>query len=314
MAWNGSDSVGSESHADRGRVTSTKSPQKKIAAADSSKRPYQRGLLAGIVIVILGGATVWWFVGGRGVARPAADDGEGTRRPTTIAVAKPQIATNAASTIPVKAGKKAEIRKLPNGQIMKYVDGKKAWMFPRDDYHGPVYTSGVHRVKPLEDITFKNQADRKIAALLLVEPGETLDPPYYDKTFTRAFLRSLNEPELPTSEHTDEQKELIRAVAEVKGDLKARYDAGEDIMQVLCDAQENLRQLGAHKEELEAQVHQYAKDGEASAEDVEMYVEAANLMLEKRGLPKMKITGFIKHQFRVKANQAKANQTKDTTK
>lgn len=184
---------------------------------------------------------------------------------------------------------------------MKYVNGQKAWMFPRDDYHGPVMTTGVHRVQSLAERTFKYNSDLEIAALLLARPGSmAIGNPDYDRWFTRDFLRSFNDPALPSHEDTDEQKELKRAVAEVKGDLKARYDAGEDLAKIMSDARKELRELSAYKEELEEQVKRLSKDEKATAEDIEDCITAANKMLEERGLPPLKQKGFLKHQINLR--------------
>lgn len=291
MAWNGSNDI----------EGSKAKPSTKTKARKPSPL---RGIVAGALVVALAvGAYFAFFSTQEKPQGPKTVEG---KKPTAIKEVVPAKA-GTPEVAPSAPKKVVEIKKLENGKIMKYVDGKPAWMYPRKDYHGPVHTGGVERVQSIEDLTFRHPVDRRIASLLLIEPGEMLDEPYYDKTFTRAFLRTLDDPEIPLETDTPEQRELKRAVAGVKGELKARYDAGEDIMQVLCDAQEELRQLGAYKEELAEEVRKYAKDGSVSAEDVQMYVDAANKMLEKRGLTPMKVTGFIKHQIRVKAKMENAN-------
>lgn len=273
----------------------------------TTKKPSPiRGLIAGGAVVAL--AVVAYFVFFAGSEKPQ-NDATGTRS-AKIRDVKPAAApTNA---VPAKPKSNVEIRKVGDGKIMKYVNGKPAWMYPRDDYHGPVFTSGVHRVKTLEERTFKNGADRRIARMLRIRPGEALiGESHYDPTFVKHFLKSFQEPEIPMPGDTEQQKELKRAVAEVKGELKARYDAGEDVMKILNDERENLRQLGAYKQELEKQVQDLSKDGSVSAKDIEDLVAAANQMLEKRGAQPIKITGFLKHQIRIKS---KAAENKGTEK
>lgn len=290
MSWNGSGGAAA--------------PQKPKAKA---KKPSPvRGLVAGAVIVAA--VVGCYFAFFSGSAKPQKE--VVVKEPTKIKEVTP-VAAPKAKEVPDKPQKVVEIRKVGDGKIMKYVNGKPAWMYPRDDYHGPVFTSGVHRVKTIEELTFKNLADRHIAGLLMIEPGDTIvGEAHYDPTFVKHFLKSFQEPEVPMPGDTEEQKELKRAVAEVKGELKARYDAGEDVMKILNDERENLRQLGAYKQELEQQVRQLSKDGNVSAKDIEDFVAAANQMLEKRGVKPMKINGFLKHQIRIKnkAAESKGNE------
>ena len=184
---------------------------------------------------------------------------------------------------------------------MKYVNGRQAWIFPRDDYKGLVVTSGVHRVKTLAEKTFKHESDLQIAAILLARPGSmAIGNPDYDRWFTKDFLKSYNNPALPMPGDTDEQKELKRAVAEVKGDLKSRYEAGEDLAKIMNDARNELRELGAYKDQLEEQVRQISKDPAQSEKDIEDCVAAANKMLEERGLPPLRQKGFFIHQMKLR--------------
>lgn len=258
-----------------------------------------KGITAGLVVVVLGAAVAWLFWSGGETRQDAASTKERGR----IKEVKPAVApTNPA---PKKAEKKVEIKKLPDGKIMKYVDGKEAWMFPRQDYHGPIHTTRVHHVETIEEKCFKNKADRQIASLLMIRPGSSIvGNPRYEDTFVRDFLASFDNPAIPMPGDTDEEKELKRAVAEVKGDLKAKYDAGEDIAQIMIDTRKKLRELNTYKRELEAQLHNQVKDGTLSAADIEDYVTAANQMLSDRGIEPIKINGFIKHQIKLR-NKAK---------
>ena len=227
------------------------------------------------------------------------------KKPTGIKEVKP--ATAPTNALPEKPKKVVEYRKLEDGKIMKYVNGWKAWMYPREDYHGPIHTTRVAYVETIEDKTFKHAADREIASLLLIEPGDiVMGGPDYQRTFVRDFLKTYENPFIPEPGDTPEQKELKLAVAEVKGELKARYEAGEDIAKVMQDAREQLRQLSVYKYELQQEVNKYARTDALSAEDVEDFVKAANKMLEDRGVKPMAMNGFLKHQCKVLKKRAEA--------
>lgn len=279
MSWNGSGQKGV-------------APAKPKVAA---KKPSPvRGIVAGLLVVAV--SAVAYFAFFSGSEKPVE---KAEKKPAKIKEVKPAAApTNAA---PAKPEKVVEIRKVGDGKIMKYVNGKPAWMYPRQDYHGPVHTSGQHRVLSTLSKTFKNCADIQIASLLTRRPGDMcIGDPQYERNFVREFLRSFKNPAIPEPGDTEEQKELKRAVAEVKGDLKARYDAGEDIAKIMRDADNELRQLGAYRKELEAQVDELARKPDVTAEDIEDYVTAANKMLESRGIQPMAIRGFLKHQIKLR--------------
>lgn len=266
----------------------------------TAKKPSPiRGLVAGGLVIVL--AAVAYFAFFSGSEKPQVE-AEG-KKPSKIKEVNPAAApTNA---IPEKPKKVVEIRKLGNGKLMKYVDGKEAWMFPRDDYHGPIITTRVNRVETLAEKTFKHSADRQIASLIMHRPGDKISgSPDYKGSFVRNFLKSYENPFMIEPGDTPEQKELKKAVAEVKGDLKARYEAGEDIAQLMIDTRKNLRELASYKREIEKEVTRLSREEGTTAADVEDFVKAANKMLEDRGIHPMGISGLLKHQINIlKAKQ-----------
>lgn len=275
--WNGSANTGKAAE-----------PPKSAKKAPSALR----GVIAGAAVV--GIAAVIAFFAFSKAEKPKAT---AEKKAAAIREVKPAAAPKAEEAKPEK---KIEFKKLGNGKIMKYVNGKEAWMFPREDYHGPVHTTRVVRVESLEEKTFKHAADRQIASLLTIRPGSKIvGGPDYRRTFVRDFLRSYEQPFIVEPGDTEEQKELKKAVAEVKGDLKARYDAGEDIAQIMIDTRDNLRQLATYKRELEAEVNKLAREENTTSADIEDFVKAANKMLEGRGIQPMGINGFLKHQIKV---------------
>ena len=263
-----------------------------------------KGLIAGAVAV-LGAAVAAWWLWPEGEAR---QDAASTKR-GLIKEQKPAIAqTNAVA----KLTRAIEYRKLEDGRIMKYVDGNAAWMFPRQDYHGPVHTSGLSRVVSIEQKTFKHTTDRQIASLILMRPGGSVfGNPRYGADFVERFLKSFDNPAIPEPGDSEEQKELKHAVAEVKAELKSRYDAGEDIVQILKDTRNELRELSAYRKELEQHVRDFSKDGKLSAEDIEDCINAANQMLQSRGIEPMKVRGFLKYQLMLRKNKGKEGVTNE---
>ena len=260
-----------------------------------------KGILAGLVVCVLALGVLYFL---RDAEKPAAKKAE--KKPTVIKEVTPAVApTNA---VPAKPKVNVEIRKLEDGRIMKYVNGKKAWMFPREDYHGPIHTTKVSHVETLAEKTFKNYADRHIASLLTIRPGSVvIGTPDYKRFFVEEFLKSYKDPFIIEPGDTPEQKELKKAVAEVKGDLMARHKAGEDIAQVMIDTRNELRNLAAFKREIDEQVRKFAFEKGTTSEELESFVQQTDKMLEGRGIKPNGIRGMLKRQLEIMRARESSN-------
>lgn len=290
MAWNGSDNTGSV-------------PAKPAGSKSAASGSVTKVLLAAAVVAALCAAVVVCFLlrdSGKPVPKAPEKPSSGK-----IAEVAPIVVTNRVPVAPKEEGKKVEIRKLEDGRFMKYVDGKEAWMYPRRSIDPPARTNGQNRVLSIEQRIFKYRSDMEIAGLLMAQPGDmSIGDPEYDKFFKQDFLKSLVDPAFPREGDTEEERELKKAVTEVKAELKERYDAGEDLAKIMYDARKELRELGAYKQELEEEVRKRAKDGSLSAEDIEDLVDAANVMLESRGIAPIRKGGFLRHQLKLRNRNA----------
>lgn len=154
--------------------------------------------------------------------------------------------------------------------------------------------------RPLEEQVFSNSADQKIAALLLLKPGEMLvgDPStLFGRGFVRAFLKSIETPIIVEEGDDEVTAELKRAVRESKIEIKARYDAGEDIGELMSKECQELQALGLYREELKDQVAKFARDKSLSEDDMKDFVAAANRMLEERGGQPLQMPRFAARRF-----------------
>jgi len=256
-----------------------------------------KGLLAGGLVVVLAGAAVWFFMGQDPVEKKTPEP----RKSSAIKSVTPAAAPKAVQEEPKKP--KIEIRKLENGLLMKYRDGKPAWLYPRQPPTAVVITNSPTPSR--EEKIFHNPAEAQIAMLLNIEPGEGLVGDS-DSMFGRAFRRYLDksfvEPTLVMHDDPEDVKELKRAVNDVKAELKQRMDAGEDPCKILAETRDDLRQLGAYRQELEAEVRKIAKENkELTPAELEDYVSAANKMLEERGAKKIALPKFFMRQAQMRA-------------
>lgn len=247
-----------------------------------------KGLLAGAVVIV-GAAVAWWlFVsdsGGRGTTRPVKG-----MKPALIKETAPQSSTNrvvvkkVVKEGPDKSARPTRVGEKVNGYVM----------LPDGTIHK--MTGTAHSVTAMQDPSqiFDNGAENEIAALITMEPGEVIVGGPDRETFTAEFLKSTAVPIIVKSDDPEEVKALKRAVNEVKADLKAAHDRGEDIVAIVEKTYDDFQRLAQYKEDLFNEVNDYSQKEEVTDEDVKDYLAAANKLLEEKGIAPLDDTAFIR--------------------
>ena len=174
--------------------------------------------------------------------------------------------------------------KLPSGKI-HYIRGE--------------VTNNVAASAPKEWFeVFDHHCENEIALYLTMEPGETLvGTPVYRGRFVKEFLKSLETPIVASPEDSQEVKDLKRAVTETKIELKAAYDRGEDIEQIMLDTRSQLQDLSAYKHALETDMKAMVKDKAESYEDIDDFIAAANHLLAEKGIAPMKLNPIARKRL-----------------
>ena len=132
---------------------------------------------------------------------------------------------------------------------------------------------------------FKHSAENTIAALLSIKAGDTIiGEPDYQGSFAESLRRSLQEDIKIEETDTPEQVELKRAGIEAKQELKKVMDRGEDVEQIILDSRRECQELARAKQMMMADVYDFVDKDAVTKEDVETYVEAANMLLESKGI------------------------------
>lgn len=151
---------------------------------------------------------------------------------------------------------------------------------------------------------FDHFCENEIACLLSLNPGDTIvgDPPYRGRLIDD-FINSLKHPIIVKDDDSEHDKALKRAVIATKIDLKEAMDRGENIETILLEARAECRRLAEYKRFLQLEVRQKVKDGELSSEDFRDYVDAANLMLEEKGIAPLKLSPIMKRKLILDANK-----------
>ena len=261
----------------------------KSAASSRGASGRIRGIVAGL-IVILGAVCAWWFLM-RETPKPVEPEAPAkkiVKAPTTLPtpVAKPQTEAPV-----VEAPKPPERRKrfyeqpTTNGLTEAQIRIWKVKNRPP-----PGITNNTSRTEaPPKYAIFKHRSENTIAAYLSLTPGQTLvGSPHYDKKFVKDFLDSLDEPIVIKPEDDEETVALKQGMIATKADLKALYDKGEDIGKVLEETHEELRQLSQYKMQIESILKESIRSGELTASELELAIEAANKMLDEKGIAPMK--------------------------
>jgi len=285
VSWNGSDSgsnnkVGSAPRADRKPAPS-----------------FKKGIIAGLIVIIGAGLAAWW-IGRPGTSAPTKEKKTATKQ---IAEVKPQIVTQAVEVAeqkveepkpvdpkarPTKIGETVNgYIKLPSGRLHK-VSGVVT------------YNAAESQPKGRYEI-FDYHCENEMAGLLSMEPGQSIvGTPRYNGRFTKEFLKSLETPIVINEDDSEEDKELKRNVREAKIELKAAYDRGEDIEQIMLDSRKEMQQLAQYKAELNQQLREMAKENpDMTTADMETMVEAANKMLEEKGIAPMNFGPLTKRKM-----------------
>lgn len=157
----------------------------------------------------------------------------------------------------------------------------------------------------IADKTFKYNAERQIAHLLLVELGEGMlgsgEDLYSD--FDKEFKESLKDEIVFDEEDTPEQRELKEALIDIRKELIERMNNGEDLSHVMLETRKQLQEMALYKEELQEEVEKLRRDGNLSKQDRLELLEAANKMLEDRGIQPFLIPSSLQRLIDIRESQ-----------
>ena len=132
---------------------------------------------------------------------------------------------------------------------------------------------------------FKHSAENTLAGLLSMKAGDILvGEPDYQGSFAESLRRSMEDPIKIEETDTPEEVEVKQAVIEAKEALKAAMERGEDVEKIIVDARRECQDLARAKQIMMADVYHFVDKKAVTQEDVETFVEAANKLLESKGI------------------------------
>jgi len=163
------------------------------------------------------------------------------------------------------------------------------------------WTNDSSKIEQPEYATFDFRSEKEIICLLTVEPGDMLlGDGNYGPEFERDFLESLTHPIIVTKDDTPEQAEWKKMMVETKIDLKARMDAGESISEIMSATRKEYQRLAEMKDFLADEIRSLKSKEGVTVQDIETSIEAANKILESRGVSKLKISPVMRKMLMCK--------------
>lgn len=216
---------------------------------------------------------------------------------------KPSSAAAAPAVVKVKEEKPKE---RPPQRVGELRDGYR--LLPDGTLHRVLgIVTNTPPKMSLADKTFTHSADVELGNLLMVEPGDDLlgSAEGMYRGFGKELDEALEEPIKYDKDDTDLQRELKDGVNELRAELKARRDAGENIEKIMEDTWNQLKELSLYRQELEDQVRQLSTD-DLTQKDYENLISAANQMLSDRGIKPLEMPSTLKRTLRLRQIQEQA--------
>ena len=289
MAWNGSDG---------------KSKKREDIRKECGGRFSVSFAFLILLVLIIVGSFAWW----RSARVGAVTDSPRNKlisnhapitevKPATVVV----VETNAPEMIVSR-------ERLPPGT-------KRTVVWKRPDNWDQLTRAQKTRVQPVARVIkpigwddrrlFSQSSDRRIERLMRVKPGQLiLGTLTYNEKFVSDFLESLKTPIVFDEEDTEDDRAIKQAVIDARSDLKAAYDRGEDIVEIMNKTEKELHELATYRIDLRRLISEYRKSGEHSENDVKDYINAANIILRDNGMEPLRLgeLWFRKSQYDASAS------------
>lgn len=263
---------------------------------------------AALVVVAVVGIVAWLIMGGEKPLENA--------EPSKVTKTSP-IKTVAPDLTPAKPVVKDEppaMRTNRWGEVVKrkkpetYVDERGILRYKKgngrvpnpDDFKNPIRISTRGNMHE-----FKHPVENEIAALIMAQPGEPLvgEPDY--SNMKHDFVNALIDKIEISEDDSEMDRELKQNVEELKKELAERVKNGEDLIEIFKEARRELRMSADYKQNLNEVVLEQLYDPDISDEDLATTMQAANKMLEDKGIEPISEMRFLKVRKRMLRAQAR---------
>jgi hypothetical protein len=263
---------------------------------------------AALVVVAVVGIVAWLIMGGEKPLEKAEPPKEKKTSPIKT------VAPDLTPAKPVVKDEPPAMRTNRWGEVVKrkkpetYVDERGILRYKKgngrvptpDDFKNPIRISTRGNMHE-----FKHPVENEIAALIMAQPGEPLvgEPDY--SNMKQDFVNALIDKIEITEDDSEMDRELKQNVEELKKELAERVKNGEDIVEIFKEARRELRMSADYKQNLNEVVLEQLYDPDISDEDLAATMQAANKMLEDKGIEPISETRFLKVRKRMLRAQAR---------
>lgn len=256
----------------------------KVKGGGEQRNVHLRGLLAGAIVVLGAAVAAWWLW-------PSNESGGETPPPQTARQIKE--VTPAAAPTNVVAQAKPKIPYWEQESTNGFTEAmQRKWRNVRRPRKEPIKP----HVKKAKYAIFEFRSENLIASVLAAKPGASMiGRPNY-RGINEDFLKSCTVPIIVTADDDEYTRDLKKAMNATKIELKERVEAGEDLGKIIEDSREELRHLAQTKRMIEKEVRTYLKS-DVSPEDLDLYIQSANKLLEKKGLAPLRLGPIAKYKL-----------------
>jgi len=287
MAWNGSTGRGER-------------PQSKPRQPKRSPQ----GLLVAVcgLVVLAGVCIVAWVMSGGETPTQKADG------PSKVKKTPPVVASDTKPAKPVAQEESPGVRTNRWGEVVKrqkpetYVDERGILRYKKgngrvpnpDDFKNPTRISTRGNMHE-----FKHPVENEIAVLIMAQPGEMIvgEPDY--SNMKQDFVNALIDKIEIDEDDSEMDRELKQNVEELKKELAERVKNGEDLVEILKEARRELRMSADYKQNLNDVILEQLYDPSISDDELATAMQAANKMLEAKGIEPIAETRFLKVRKRM---------------
>ena len=271
-------------------------PSRAGGTGDSKRTTARWVAAAALVVVAIGGGVWWWMaregepkktasVQQQGVVKPKGRDGvrpspkvADGKAPAGMAPAAPVNGRDASSTDVAVTNAVAGVKTNRRFRVIRKDAGKKK--------------------------LFHNIADIYISRVVNSKPGNLVVGTLNYDRFEEQFRKALEQPITFDEDDTPEDVAKKQAVIDTRAELKKMLDRGEDIAKVMREAEAEGRRLWEYRRSLHLEIAKAMKEGKFKADDMQDYVDAANLMLKDKGLSPLKYPQFWVNSLRQREAEA----------
>ena len=279
------------------------SGNKKVKSKPRGKAPsVARGVAAGLAVVAVAGVA-FWLVVRRQPEKPAERAPAKSGRIAEVVPAVKRTAKSGADNAESTPPRKKDTRLIGKRGLPIETYGHKTYRDERGvlRYEGglrvydPNRPSRKLQTKESPPEIFPHSSENAIASIISIEPGDLIVGELeYGDDFIVDFNESLSHEIEYSEDDTEYTRRVKDAVKAVKKELHEAMNRGEDIVKIVNDAMNDLRNMSKYRQEITAMVSETADSDDAPDEDVKDVIEAANVLFRERGIKEIDDNEFIR--------------------